>query len=373
MKNANEKNANSNEIPFRVLTLDGGGMRGLYTATLLSILAKRFDQRFHDQEPDIGKAFDLICGTSTGAILACALSAGIPLNKIKNLYMEKGIEIFTHPMPKTKAAALYRWAWAHRKKPAANAGVLRKALVACFGDMTLGQVLSKRGIALCIPTITAINHRARVLKTSHIKGKHRDDNYRLVDVCMASAAAPIFFPIATRKKAEDEHVFHHFVDGGLWANNPILIGLTESLGMAAVDQPIEIISIGTCDQPSGDPNGLDNCDWGLKDWRVGIQIVEMSLAAQSFGITATAKFLAEHISKCGRPIRIARLEETNKSPEQYSAIGLDRADSVAIRTLLSLAETDADHNHSKALSEIPSRLDLLKDIFTDLPVHQTTT
>jgi len=359
--------------PFRVLTLDGGGMRGLYTATLLSILAKRFDRRFHDQEPDIGNAFDLICGTSTGAILACALAAGIPLDKVKDLYIQKGVQIFSNPMPKDKTIALYRWAWAHRNKPAANADILREALMDCFGDMTFGQLLKQREIALCIPTITAINNRARVLKTSHNQGKHRDDNYRLADVCMASASAPIYFPISTRQKHNDEYAYHHFVDGGLWANNPVLVGLTEALGMAAADQPIEILSVGTCDQPSGDPHGLDNCEWGLKDWGVGIRIVEMSLSAQSFGLTATARFLGEHLSRCGRPVRIARIEETNKSPEQYSAIGLDRADPVAIKTLLSLAETDADHNHSKAMSDTPAELDLLKEIFTQLPVHQTVT
>lgn len=66
--------------PFRVLTLDGGGMRGLYTSSLLRALARFADQRFLKQEPDLGKSFDLICGTSTGAILACGLAAGIPLN-----------------------------------------------------------------------------------------------------------------------------------------------------------------------------------------------------------------------------------------------------------------------------------------------------
>lgn len=353
--------------PFRVLTLDGGGMRGLYTASLLTILAKRFDRRFHDHEPDIGKAFDLICGTSTGAILACSLAAGISLSKIRNLYIEKGLQIFKRPMPKGKTGALWRWAWMHRNKPSAEANILRSALIDCFGDLTFGGLFQKRGIALCIPTIIAINHRARVLKTPHNPGKHRDDGHLLVDACMASTAAPIFFPIAERRAA-DEYTMQHFVDGGLWANNPVLVGLTEALGITETEQPIEIISVGTCDQPSGDPHGLENCGWGLKDWLVGVRIVEMSLAAQSFGTTATARFLAEHLSKCGRSVRIARLEETNKSPEQYSAIGLDRADPTALRTLMSLAEADADHNHSRAISDNPSELRLLKEIFTDLPV-----
>jgi uncharacterized protein len=238
--NIQTENRITDRKPFRVLTLDGGGMRGLYSATLLQVLAKRFNRQFHDKEPDVGKAFDLICGTSTGAILACTLAVGIPLSRVTKLYREKGSQIFRRPMPKGESLALYRWAWAHRNKPAANADALKEALEDCFGDSTLGEVYQKRKIALCIPAVSAINYQARVLKTSHIQGKHRDDGYRIVDVCMASSAAPIFFPIAMRKKHDEEYTVNHFVDGGLWANNPVMVGLTESLAMAVMDQPIEI-------------------------------------------------------------------------------------------------------------------------------------
>lgn len=126
------------EKPFRVLALDGGGMRGLYSATLLQVLAKRFDKRFHDNEPDIGASFDLICGTSTGAILACGLAAGISLDRVRKLYIEKGPVIFPSPMPAGKK--VYRWVFKHRNRPAARAEVLREALNGCFNDMTLQEV-----------------------------------------------------------------------------------------------------------------------------------------------------------------------------------------------------------------------------------------
>lgn len=83
-------NTNGDDIkPFRVLSLYGGGMRGLYTASLLETLAQRFD-KFKTVDPDLGKVFDLICGTSTGAILASALALGISLKKVQGLYIEKG-------------------------------------------------------------------------------------------------------------------------------------------------------------------------------------------------------------------------------------------------------------------------------------------
>ena len=357
-----------NEKPFRVLTLDGGGMRGLYSATLLQVLARRFDSRFHEHSPDIGAAFDLICGTSTGAILACGLATGMPLEWIRTLYIEKGSEIFTSPIP--SGGKLCLWGLKHCKRPAANAEILREALESCFGQMTIKDVYEKRGIALCIPTVSAIDHRARIIKTPHNPGKHRDNNYRLVDVCMASSAAPIFFPLATRVRPNEEHTIHHFADGGLWANNPVLVGLVEALGMTESRQAVEIISIGTCDQPSGDPNLLTDPDWGLIDWRVGVRIVEMSLSAQSYGYGQMARFLTSCFNKLGKKVRLVRLEESQKSPEQYSAIGLDRADQTAIRTLNSLAEADADHNHSIAMSDQPGNLEILSDIFQNLTAFQ---
>ncbi len=357
-------NTGNKQKTFRVLTLDGGGMRGLYSATLLQVLARRFDSRFHDSPPDIGAAFDLICGTSTGATLACGLAAGISLDRIRELYIEKGLEIFSSPMP--SGGKLWFWVFKHRSRPAARAEILKKSLEDCFGAMTIKEVYEERDIALCIPTISAIDHRARVLKTPHNSGKHRDNNYRLVDACMASSAAPIFFPLATRVRPNGEHAVHHFVDGGLWANNPVLVGLVEALGMTDQEREIEILSVGTCDQPSGDPHLLNDTDWGLKDWRVGVRIVEMSLAAQSYGYGHMARFLAGCLKQAGRNVRIIRLEESQKSPEQYSAIGLDRADPTAIRTLLALAETDADHNHSMAMSDDPGELKMLSNIFNNL-------
>ena len=254
--------------PYRALALDGGGMRGLYTATLLETLARRFDKRFSDEcQPDIGGAFDLICGTSTGSILACALASGVPMGRVRALYTKRGQEIFPKPMPKAggKGTAtdfglspLVRWVWQHRAKSPGNAGRLRELLLEVLGNETLGQVFERRGIAVCVPTINAANHHPMVLKTGHISGKHRDDNYQLADVCLASSAAPIFLPMHRMKDPNDKDAWQTFVDGGLWANNPILTALVEALQVTKGARPIEIVSAGTCSAPTGDPASVQN-------------------------------------------------------------------------------------------------------------------
>ncbi|WP_022668999.1 CBASS cGAMP-activated phospholipase [Desulfospira joergensenii] len=353
------------DSPLKVLTIDGGGMRGLYSAKLLETICKRFSQKFHTKEPDIGKSFDIICGTSTGAILACGLAFGVPISKIQNLYMECGSEIFPNPMPHNKFKLL-KWAFKNRKRPAANVDILKEKLEENFATSTLGELYEDRSIALCIPTIDANTNQPRVLKTPHNNGKHRDNNYTLVDACLASASAPIFFPLSTRKIKNTSKSKRYFVDGGLWANNPILVGLIEALSIAEKNQSISILSVGTCDQSNSDPSKLKNPKWGVLDWGVGVGIVDMSINVQSSSYTYMAKFLSASLNNTGSDIRIARLKEQKKSPQQYGFLGLDRADEVAIETMVTLAESDADWNYSKAISPTPGNLKLLTEIFSDI-------
>ena len=101
--------------PYRVLSLDGGGMRGLYTASVLQSLVNRFF-RTDNINKDIGKGFDLIAGTSTGGILACGLAAGIPINRIVELYSKKGNRVFTDPFPSKKVLKKLWWVFKNSRK-----------------------------------------------------------------------------------------------------------------------------------------------------------------------------------------------------------------------------------------------------------------
>ena len=77
-------------VPYRVLSLDGGGMRGIYTAAFLARLTNQFGRIRGEVALDLGRGFDLITGTSTGAIVGCALAVGRPMAEIVNLYREHG-------------------------------------------------------------------------------------------------------------------------------------------------------------------------------------------------------------------------------------------------------------------------------------------
>jgi len=361
--------------PFRVLTLDGGGMRGLYTAVLMQRLVQLFDVKYAKQTteeerllPDIGMGFDMICGTSTGSILACALAAGISINEIIKLYQNEGSAIFPSALPQKKWKK-YLWGFLHLWKPSGNREKLKNILEGIFPAETIASMYEKRKIALCIPTINASNHKAWVFKTPHFPEKHRDNNYKLVDVCMASSAAPIFFPISSVKNPDNLETGpeQYFVDGGLWANNPVLIGLIEAIALTEKETPVEIVSIGTCELPTGDPSFLKS-NMGIMDWEAGVGITEMGMSAQAFGYSNMASFLGKIFTDFGKPITVIRLKESPKSNKQLSAIGLDKADNTALQTLMDLAFTDADANHSEVQSNRnDSKNRILNEIFSNIP------
>ena len=334
---------------FYALAIDGGGMRGYYTATLIDALCRRFNEG-NAHSVDIGSKCGLICGTSTGAILACALVAGIPLPKIMDMYKTEGKNIFPNPIPNSKLV-LYYWLCRHLKRNSAKAEYLHQKLKEYFQNKTLGEIYKERQIALCVASVDARNYKAWVFKTPHISGKNRDNEYKITDVCMASSAVPILFPIHAVDNPGNRHDKQYFVDGGIWINCPILMALIEALQIAKPEQDIAIISAGTVSAPNGDMKVLQESPrWGILNWKGGREIMEMSISAQSYGYNSMAIFLAKEISKMGRKIEIISLNGAEKSPQKYGAIGIDKSDETAIATMAEMAETDASHIHSKNLN-----------------------
>lgn len=181
---------------------------------------------------------------------------------------------------------------------------------------------------------------------------------------MATSAAPLVFPIAVINDPEDPDAHLSLVDGGLWANNPVLIGMIEALDMAAQDQPIEILSVGTCAPPSGITllNEKEG-NWGLRGWKAGVGAIGTALDAQSSGYTFMARMLANHFTKAGRPCRVIRLPQTPPSAQQAKHLALDLADNMAQQVLSELAKQDADMAHSKFMASGGGEHEVVEAIF----------
>jgi patatin-like phospholipase/acyl hydrolase len=168
---------------------------------------------------DVGRAFDLIVGTSTGGIIACALAAGVELPCIVGLYRDHGPAIFPRRLPDRIGIRLCCDFIFRPSALRAGTAALRLALVKQFKDETLGELYARRGIAIAVPAVELSQHHSWVFKTPHlgVTTSHRDDNYRLVDVCLATTAAPIYRSLAALDHPDrvKEALGHNvFADGG---------------------------------------------------------------------------------------------------------------------------------------------------------------
>ena len=351
--------------PFRVLCIDGGGMRGIYSAAYLDDLQRKFvnKRELGDGCLDIGKAFDLMVGTSTGAIIAMGLAAQVPSNKILELYKTHGKDIFPITLPAGTVKTLVQMP--SRPKAIKNGDkALQTALQDVFGDTTLGELYKTRQIAISIPAVDMSTHNAWVFKTAHLPGSnHRDDNYSLVDVCRATSAAPIFRSLAAIDNPDNDG-FRVFADGGLYANSPIMIGLIDSLKLAAEDQDIEIYALGTCKPTSGEHIEKQDVHRGLGDWKFGGKAAELSIDAQEEIAWHTARLLLPHLN---RKVNLVRFPRKNVTGNTAQYLSLDETRPEAATALQAQAHTDVNGAISMCADPLDTDGQRLNSLMLDMP------
>ena len=350
--------------PFRVLSIDGGGMRGVYSAAYLAGLLDLFARERGVTRLDIGKGFDLIVGTSTGAILACAAAIGIPMDEVIQLYRENGPKIFPMRLPNGPASIPQLWTRPKYLKQGEKA--LREALQKVLKDKTLGQLYSERGIALSIPAVEMGQQRSWVFKTPHLNG-HRDEKFRLVDICIATSAAPLFRSLALVPTNDGLGGNLVFADGGLWANNPVLVGLTDALKMAKNDRPIEIFALGTCPRPEGEQIKPSEVHRGLWGWKFGGKAMQLSLSAQEFAFDNMARMLAQSFSDLGRPVSVIRFPNGHVPADILQYLDLDDARVLAIDKLITQARADVNITKSSCDNPIDESGQQIARLMRDLP------
>lgn len=276
---------------FQILALDGGGAKALFTAHVLARLEE-------DLNVSIQDSFDLIAGTSAGGIVALALGAGLRPVEIVERYTDLVEAVF----PRSRR----RW-WNRARQataPIYEPEALRSALEGVLGEHRLGDSTKR----LVIPSWDVQAGEVHVFKTPHHSRLVRDWRIPMVDVAMATSAAPIYFPVATVDG-------HRLIDGGIWANNPSVVAVAEAVSMLGVAlKDIRVLNVGTIDQLSNHPKRLDR--GGLLTWAK--PIAPLILTASSRGNQG----LTEHLIGKDRYSRF----DAQVPGELYSLDAADPAD-----------------------------------------------
>ncbi len=303
---------------FNILSLSGGGYLGLYTIAVLAQL-----------EEDLGRplasSFDLIAGTSIGGIIALGLAHEVPARKIEEAFLREGPRIFSRRPVPTGRLGQFRDLMRFISKPKYDPRYLRATIVDLVGEETKIGDLKHR---VLVPTVNLTKGGPQIFKTPHHERLTRDQRLRLVDVAMATSAAPTYFPIA-----EVDHAL--YADGGLYANSPDFLAVHEAEHFLGADPAgVHVMSVGTTTSSFSFADATGR-RLGIYGWAKDQRLVSVILASQQ---KVTDDMLKHKLGE-----RYLRLD-TEQSPDQTQHLALDVATESAQRTIKGLAQTTVNAN-----------------------------
>ena len=241
---------------FKILCLDGGGVRGIYPAYILQRIENDYNAKIID-------IFDMVVGTSTGAIIAGAIAADYPITDIVKIFENKSEQIF-------------------KKIPFSFKGFIKsrydkESLTDILG-LSLGtKKLDEAKIKLIITATDIGNGKTHIFKSYPSPELSRDAEATIAEAILSSCSAPTYFDPETIGEAE-----YKLADGGLWANNPSLLALIEALQLSHNLEEIKIFSIGTgTNNITYNISTIAGKKWGLiKNWK-GKKLIDMVFNLQS--------------------------------------------------------------------------------------------
>jgi len=264
----------------RILSIDGGGIRGILPGIVLDRLEKKLQDKTQNPDLRLSDMFDFMAGTSTGGILTLAYLLPGKDNRPKlsamdavNLYLERGDEIFDVSL------------WQKVKSGNGitdekyNAKELEEALKDNFGEKKLSELLKP-----CIISSYDIRNGRPHFFKQH-KSENEIFNFKVRDVARATSAAPTYFEAARVKN--DIGTPFPLIDGGVFVNNPSLVAYSEvrNMNFTGIDhlptaKDMMIVSIGT-GSTSKKYEYSKAKDWGAVQWIKPIIDIMMSASAET--------------------------------------------------------------------------------------------
>jgi len=309
---------------FKILSIDGGGILGLYSIDLIKrIQAEFLDKPFYEE-------FQLITGTSTGGIIALGLAQGKTPEEIVEFYTAYAKKIF----PRWRSL-LFLWGILHNKYSNKE---LEKALSLFFGEATISDCKT----AVCIPVIDVSNCQPMIFKTNNSGTQKRDLTVKLKDIAFATSSAPSFFPIYSFGE------YRGLMDGGLWQNNPTLCGVIEAcncfVGADKDYNSIRVMSIGNPLSGVRQTISLRNKSSGI--FKLREKLVSIPMKISSIGTHQILNFLSRsHSLSIDTYIRI----ESENLPASFNNLKLDSASDDAISKMLERSSFDFNHKKNEIM------------------------
>lgn len=284
---------------YHVLALSGGGYRGLYTATILTELEAALGC-------PIASNFDLICGTSAGGMLALGLAKEIAAQELKELFENGGQRIFGSRSLTRRALGF----WLSAKHDSSG---LRGVLTEQFQSSTIGELKHR----VLIPSVNYSTGCGQFFKTPHHPSFELDHQMKIVDVALATTAAPVYFPLARNDRGV-------FADGGLVGNAPGMFGLHEVNTFLAPDQNaiVRVLSIGTM-TIGATLRGGASLDRGFGKWRSGL--FDLVISAQESSV--------DYMLKQSLGVNYFQIDDKATPDQSKDVKTLDRASNAATNTL----------------------------------------
>jgi len=314
---------------FRILALDGGGLRGTFTA---AVLAKWDDMIKSGGGNHIVQHFDLVAGTSTGAILAIGLGLGLSPAEMLTFYRQQGQKIF----PKNRKLR-------HWLKSKHESHTLRATLQSVFGDRKLSQDSCCR---LVIPTVRAIHGEAEAIVTAHSPDRTAFASISAVDAALASSAAPTYFDEAIVGNAI---MVERYLDGGIWANNPVLPAIAEAVRHLKIPlNRIDVLSVGTMGNETDftESLGKGKAGWAPTSADLFFSAQEHAAASLADSLLSPARHLRIN-QQTPSEIKLDDVEAIEDMAQRGSDVGKDSFISVRSRFLDGFHTPDWRHDVSQ--------------------------
>lgn len=311
----------------KILSLDGGGIRGIIAGTFLTYIEEKLQELSGDPKSRIADYFDFVAGTSTGGILAAMLLAPdendrprFTAKETLNLYLEKGYGIFNG----SKRGVISRLGVLAQIRNATqySPNYLEELLEEYFGDSLVENLIKP-----CIIPAYDIKHQRAVFFRSR---DQKQRSFYLKDALRSTSAGPTYFPPKatenlTPTETEIERKLHQYlnVDGGVFANNPLMCAYAEcrkpeTFGRSINTNEMIVLSIGTGSQRLPFSNLNRASRWGIVNWARNVPTLMMNGALDTTTYQFKSVFSAGGEDNMPNFLRLDISEEIQQS-NKYSS------------------------------------------------------